>query len=267
MNWYSWLWSVQWEEDSWQELEVWPRRVIEKVFHERRSWDLEVFGGRIEHNRENKVFMKPRMMKRWREGEERARELILLIITSVQREDLNSMLSVSFQSLTHPAHWPLTRSSGKKQSWLDVTMVAMCTAQPCVCTRSLRTFSSHPAKPMLEGYQLGRLMLAWSSAAIDTDLRVLERSPWLWSNGLWPRFTAVNVSFQFLRFQDFELCFSKEVSRDNGKGSDWLSPSRKTQSGGSTGAAFLGPALCLPWCTHPSSFGLSLTLDFFFLLK
>lgn len=60
--------------------------------------------------------MKPYMTKRWREREGRARELILLRITSVQREDLNSMLSVSSQPLTHPVHWLFTRSSGKKQS-------------------------------------------------------------------------------------------------------------------------------------------------------
>ena len=33
-------------------------------------------------------------------------------------------------------------------------------------------------------------------------------------------FMAVNVSFQFLRFGEFELCFSKEIAHDNGRGSD-----------------------------------------------
>lgn len=42
----------------------------------------------------------------WREGEGRARELILLIIIRVHCEDLNSILSVSFQPFTHPEHWP-----------------------------------------------------------------------------------------------------------------------------------------------------------------
>lgn len=179
MNWYSWLWYIQWE-DSRQELKVlalpgcWDFPWEEKL-RPRGLWSR----GWARQGEQTIYKAVYKGMKRQGGGGRERGEPGNWFVDNYQCSAWGFELhAVCVVPATHPS-WALALN---KVFWEEAVLTrchhdgnVYCSA--VFCTRSRRAFSSHPAKPMLEGYQLGRLMLAWCSGAIDTDSRVLERSP------------------------------------------------------------------------------------------